>query len=248
MAQGLSAQGIVKAFGALRVLEGVHIDVQPGETVGLLGPNGAGKTTLVNVIAGYEAQDAGSVTLDEEILDGRSPEQRAHAGLARTFQSGRLFNELTVAENTVLGAIGSGVSTKKANARALHALEMLNLTEVMTVQAGGLSHGLSRLAGLARAVAAQPRYLVMDEPAAGLNDHEVPALLEALDRIRTETGCGMLLIEHNVGLVADACSRVFVLASGALLFEGAPEDALRDEGVLSAYLGDATMGLHGGAA
>ena len=124
---------------------------------------------------------------------------------------------------------------------------MLNLTEVSTVQAGGLAHGLARLVGLARAVTARPEYLIMDEPAAGLNDHEVPSLLEALEKIRVETGCGMLLIEHNVGLVADACTRVFVLASGSLLFEGAPADALRDEGVLSAYLGDATMGLHGGA-
>jgi len=248
MTDGLSAENIVKAFGALRVLEGVHIDVQPAETVGLLGPNGAGKTTLVNIIAGYEAQDAGTVHLDGVSLDGNSPEKRAHRGLARTFQSGRLFNELTVAENVVLGALGIGVGTKEANARAAQALEMLGLTDVMTMPAGGLSHGLSRLAGLARAVAARPRYLVMDEPAAGLNDHEVPALLEALSLIRSETGCGMLLIEHNVGLVADACSRVFVLASGALLFQGSPEDALRDEGVLSAYLGDATMGLHGGGA
>ena len=248
MTEGLFARDIVKAFGALRVLEGVHIDVQPGETVGLLGPNGAGKTTLVNIIAGYEAQDSGTVALDGSPLDGLSPEKRAHTGLARTFQSGRLFNDLTVSENAVLGAIGTGVPTKEANARAMHALEMLGLTDVMSAPAGGLSHGLSRLVGLARAVSARPRYLIMDEPAAGLNDHEVPALLEALSLIRSETGCGMLLIEHNVGLVADACSRVFVLASGALLFEGTPEDALLDEGVLSAYLGDATMGLHGGAA
>jgi branched-chain amino acid transport system ATP-binding protein len=246
MTEGLFARDIVKAFGALRVLEGVHIDVQPGETVGLLGPNGAGKTTLVNIIAGYEVQEAGTVDIDGAPLDGLSPEKRSHAGLARTFQSGRLFNELTVAENVVLGAMGTGVPTKEANARAMQALEMLGLTDVMTAPAGGLSHGLSRLVGLARAVSARPRYLIMDEPAAGLNDHEVPALLEALGKVRTETGCGMLLIEHNVGLVADACSRVFVLASGALLFEGTPEDALRDEGVLSAYLGDATLGLHGG--
>lgn len=246
MTQGLYARDIVKAFGALRVLEGVHIDVQPGETVGLLGPNGAGKTTLVNIIAGYETPDSGTVILDGSALDRLSPEKRTHAGLARTFQSGRLFNELTVVENAALGAIGVGVRTKEANARAVHALEMLGLTRVMTTPAGGLSHGLSRLVGLARAVTARPRYLIMDEPAAGLNDHEVPALLEALSLIRGETGCGMLLIEHNVGLVADACSRVFVLASGALLFEGTPEDALRDEAVLSAYLGDATMGLHGG--
>ncbi len=247
MAEGLIARDIAKAFGALQVLSGIDLDVHFGEAVGLLGPNGAGKTTLVNIITGYETHDQGSVLLDGLPLDGLSPERRAHSGLARTFQSGRLFNDMTVAENTVLGAIGTGVPTREANARAMHALEMLGLVDVMTESAGGLSHGLTRLVGLARAVASHPRYLIMDEPAAGLNDHEVPALLVALERIRTEMGCGMLLIEHNVGLVADACSRVFVLASGATIFEGDPHDALRDEAVLSTYLGDATMGLRGGA-
>ena len=248
MTQVLEAASIVKSFGAIHVLEDVTVSVNKGEVVGLLGPNGAGKTTLVNIVAGYETQDSGTVTLDGRNLDGMTPEARTHAGLARTFQSGRLFPDLTVTENIVLGAIGSGCSTKKANGRAAAAIEMLGLTDVQSEPAAGLSHGLSRLVGLARAVTSEPDYLIMDEPAAGLNDHETPALLAALDSIRRESGCGMLLIEHNVGLVAAACSRVFVLASGELLFEGNPQDALVDEGVLSAYLGDATMGLHGGRA
>jgi branched-chain amino acid transport system ATP-binding protein len=244
----LEAASIIKSFGAIHVLENVTVTVNKGEVVGLLGPNGAGKTTLVNIMAGYETQDAGTISIDGRTLDGLTPEARTHAGLARTFQSGRLFPELTVAENIVLGAIGSGISTKRANRRAAEAIEMLGLTAVQTEPAAGLSHGLSRLVGLARAVTSQPDYLIMDEPAAGLNDHETPALLSALDNIRRESGCGMLLIEHNVGLVTAACSRVFVLASGELLFEGDPQDALVDEGVMSAYLGDATMGLHGGQA
>lgn len=248
MTQMLEAASIVKSFGAIHVLENVTVTVNKGEVVGLLGPNGAGKTTLVNIMAGYETQDAGTISIDGRTLDGLTPEARTHAGLARTFQSGRLFPELTVAENIVLGAIGSGISTKRANRRAAEAIEMLGLTAVQTEPAAGLSHGLSRLVGLARAVTSQPDYLIMDEPAAGLNDHETPALLSALDNIRRESGCGMLLIEHNVGLVTSACSRVFVLASGELLFEGDPQDALVDEGVMSAYLGDATMGLHGGQA
>jgi branched-chain amino acid transport system ATP-binding protein len=246
--QMLEAASIIKSFGAIHVLENVTVTVNKGEVVGLLGPNGAGKTTLVNIMAGYETQDAGTISIDGRTLDGLTPEARTHAGLARTFQSGRLFPELTVAENIVLGAIGSGISTKRANRRAAEAIEMLGLTAVQTEPAAGLSHGLSRLVGLARAVTSQPDYLIMDEPAAGLNDHETPALLSALDNIRRESGCGMLLIEHNVGLVTAACSRVFVLASGELLFEGDPQDALVDEGVMSAYLGDATMGLHGGQA
>lgn len=246
MTQKLEAVSLVKSFGAIRVLEGITITVNKGEAVGLLGPNGAGKTTLVNIIAGYETQDSGTITLDGKSLDGLTPEARTRAGLARTFQSGRLFPGLTVSENVVLGAIGSGESTKKANRRALNAVEMLGLTTVMSESAGGLSHGLSRLVGLARALTANPDYLIMDEPAAGLNDHETPALLAALEDIRADSGCGMILIEHNVGLVADACSMVYVMASGELLFQGAPEAALKDEGVLAAYLGDATMGLHGG--
>lgn len=244
----LEAVSIVKSFGAIRVLEDVTVTVQRGEIVGLLGPNGAGKTTLLNIMAGYETQNSGTVLIDGRCIDGLAPEARTKAGLARTFQSGRLFPELSVTENVVLGAIGSGASSNLANRRALNALEMLGLTAVMTRPAAGLSHGLSRLVGLARALTANPDYLIMDEPAAGLNNHETPALLAALENIQRESGCGMLLIEHNVGLVADACSRVFVLASGELLFEGPPEEALKDDGVLSAYLGDAPMGLHGGLA
>ena len=244
----LEAVSIVKSFGAIRVLEDVTVTVQRGEIVGLLGPNGAGKTTLLNIMAGYETQNSGTVLIDGRCIDGLAPEARTKAGLARTFQSGRLFPELSVTENVVLGAIGSGASSNLANRRALNALEMLGLTDVMTRPAAGLSHGLSRLVGLARALTANPDYLIMDEPAAGLNNHETPALLAALENIQRESGCGMLLIEHNVGLVADACSRDFVLASGELLFEGPPEEALKDDGVLSAYLGDAPMGLHGGLA
>ena len=248
MTQMLEAVSIVKSFGAIRVLEDVTVTVQRGEIVGLLGPNGAGKTTLLNIMAGYETQNSGTVLIDGRCIDGLAPEARTKAGLARTFHSGRLFPELSVTENVVLGAIGSGASSNLANRRALNALEMLGLTDVMTRPAAGLSHGLSRLVGLARALTANPDYLIMDEPAAGLNNHETPALLAALENIQRESGCGMLLIEHNVGLVADACSRVFVLASGELLFEGPPEEALKDDGVLSAYLGDAPMGLHGGLA
>ncbi len=248
MTQMLEAVSIVKSFGAIRVLEDVTVTVQRGEIVGLLGPNGAGKTTLLNIMAGYESQNSGTVLIDGRCIDGLAPEARTKAGLARTFQSGRLFPELSVTENVVLGAIGSGASSNLANKRALNALEMLGLTDVMTRPAAGLSHGLSRLVGLARALTANPDYLIMDEPAAGLNNHETPALLAALENIQRESGCGMLLIEHNVGLVADACSRIFVLASGELLFEGPPEEALKNEGVLSAYLGDAPMGLHGGLA
>jgi len=240
--QGFSAREISKAFGALQVLDNVSINIKPRETVGLLGPNGAGKTTLINIVAGYEKQDGGTVTTDGVPLDNLSPDKRARAGIARTFQSGRLFNSLTVAENIALGALGVGESRKVAEERARSIIEILGLGKLTSQQAGSLSHGNARLVGLARAVASQPKYLIMDEPAAGLNESEVPGVLEALATIRNNIGCGMFLVDHNVGLVAEACDRVIVLATGVIIFNGTPQDALTDSEVKSAYLGGATFG------
>ena len=243
---GLAAIGIEKSFGALQVLDGVSISVERGEVLGLLGPNGAGKSTLVNTLSGYERADRGSVSLDGLPLDAMTAAGRARAGLARTFQSARLFSGLSVAENAALGALGVGATRREATRRAAEALDMLGLMHVASHTAAGLPHGLARLAGLARAIAAKPRYLVMDEPAAGLNEHEVPALLQALGDVREQVGCGMMLIEHNVSLVAQACSRVAVLAAGSLLFEGSPHAATEDAAVRSAYLGDVSLGASAG--
>ncbi len=240
--QGFSAREISKAFGALQVLDNVSLNIKPRETVGLLGPNGAGKTTLINIIAGYEKQDGGTVTIDGVPLDNLPPDKRARAGISRTFQSGRLFNSLTVAENIALGALGIGESRKVAEERARSIIEILGLGNLTAQPAGSLSHGNARLVGLARAVASQPKYLIMDEPAAGLNESEVPGVLEALATIRNNIGCGMFLVDHNVGLVAEACNRVIVLATGVIIFDGTPQDALTDSEVKSAYLGDATFG------
>ncbi len=242
MSQGFNASEISKAFGALQVLDNVSVTIKPGEVVGLLGPNGAGKTTFINIIAGYEKQDGGTVDIDGSPIDGMPPHARAKAGIARTFQSGRLFARLTVAENIALGALGIGQSSKSARERTMAVVEILGLTELLTTEAGTLSHGNARLVGLARAVASQPKYLIMDEPAAGLNDHEVPKLLQSLVIINQTIGCGMFLVEHNVSLVAKACNRVIVLATGVLIFDGTPSDALNNEEVKSAYLGDADFG------
>ena len=226
------ANEISKSFGALQVLDNVTLNINPGEIVGLLGPNGAGKSTLINILAGYEKQDGGTVVVEGTPLDGLKPNARARAGIARTFQSGRLFGNLTVAENVALGAIGLGESI----------LEILGIEKLSPYPAGSISHGNARLVGLARAVAAHPKYLIMDEPAAGLNEDEAPRLLHALDVIRKNIGCGMLLVEHNVKLVTQACSRVVVLATGILIFDGNPQDALNNSEVKAAYLGNA--GVH----
>ena len=240
--QGFAASDINKSFGALQVLNGVSILIKPAETVGLLGPNGAGKTTLINIIAGYEKQDSGTISMDGTSMDAMKPDARARAGIARTFQSGRLFSQLTVAENIALGALGLGVSRDVAQKRAAETIEILGLQSLGSFPAGTLSHGNARLVGLARAVASQPKYLIMDEPAAGLNEGEIPKLLAALNLIKENIGCGMFLVEHNVGLVAKACERVIVLATGILIFDGAPKDALINTEVKNAYLGDAAFG------
>ena len=212
--------------------------IKPKEIVGLLGPNGAGKSTFINVLAGYERQDGGTVSIGENSLDGLKPSSRAHRGIARTFQSGRLFNNLTVIENVALGALALGNSKKIAQERAADILEILGIEKLGHLSAGSISHGNARLVGLARAVAAHPKYLIMDEPAAGLNEDEAPRLLHALNNVRESIGCGMLLVEHNVKLVTESCDRVIVLATGVLIFDGAPQEALKNTDVQSAYLGN----------
>jgi branched-chain amino acid transport system ATP-binding protein len=149
-----------------------------------------------------------------------------------------LFNNLTVIENVALGALALGNSKKIAQERAADILEILGIEKLGHLSAGSISHGNARLVGLARAVAAHPKYLIMDEPAAGLNEDEAPRLLHALNNVRESIGCGMLLVEHNVKLVTESCDRVIVLATGVLIFDGAPQEALKNTDVQSAYLGN----------
>lgn len=243
MSLGFVAEGLSKSFGALEVLNNVSLTIKPGETVGLLGPNGAGKTTLINILTGYEHADLGSITLDGQSLNKLPTHTRAHNGLARTFQSGRLFSQLTVAENIALGALSVGVSSKVAEKRTKDILGILEIADLAENRANAISHGNARLVGLARAVVAEPKYLIMDEPAAGINEHESPILLAALKTVGKTLGCGMLLVEHNVQLVIDFSSRIIVLATGNLIYDGTPEQALSDPAVKSAYLGEMSLNI-----
>jgi ABC-type branched-subunit amino acid transport system ATPase component len=236
-AQRLSARGVSVHFEGLVALNEVHLALRRGEILGLIGPNGAGKTTLVNVLTGFQKPSHGSVRIDDAEVTGWPAHALARFGLGRTFQSVRLFPRLTVLENVELGAVGCGVPRREAEARAGDVLQWLGLAEKAGLEAGTLPFGDERWVGLARALAGRPSFLLLDEPAAGLNDAEADRLMQTVSRIRTELGCGVLIIEHNMQLVMSLCDRIHVLEHGRTIAEGTPQEAQDNAEVRRAYLG-----------
>jgi branched-chain amino acid transport system permease protein len=236
-AGGLRAEGVSLAFSGLQVLREVELTLPPGETLGLIGPNGAGKTTLVNVISGFQAADSGAVFLAGVEVTGRSPARLARAGLGRTFQAALPFAGLTVVESVAVGAMGVGVGRRRAVGIAADVLGRLGLGEQAQSPAGLQPPGNQRLLGIARALATGPRCLLLDEPAAGLNDEERRELATILRGVSQDFGCAILLIEHDMNLVMDLCSRVQVLDDGGTVAVGSPEEVQADPAVIEAYLG-----------
>jgi branched-chain amino acid transport system permease protein len=234
---GLRADGIALAFSGLRVLRGLDLELHPGEALGLIGPNGAGKTTLVNVLSGFQCPDSGSVLLDGADVTGASPERLARAGLGRTFQAALPFAGLTVVESVAVGGMGVGVGRRRAVEIAADVLGRLRLGDQAQSPAGLQPPGNQRLLGIARALATGPRYLLLDEPAAGLNDEECGELVAILRGVIEDFGCAILLIEHDMNVVMDLCSRVQVLDDGQTVAVGAPEEVQADPAVVEAYLG-----------
>ncbi|MGN6216176.1 MAG: branched-chain amino acid ABC transporter ATP-binding protein/permease [Solirubrobacterales bacterium] len=232
----LRAEGISLAFSGLQVLRGVEVELPPGEALGLIGPNGAGKTTLVNVLSGFQAPDSGSVFLDGVDVTGSSPARLARAGLGRTFQAALPFAGLTVAESVAVGAMGVGVGRRRAVDVAADVLERLSLSEQAQSPAGLQPPGNQRLLGIARALATGPRYLLLDEPAAGLNDEERRELVAILHEAIEDFGCAILLIEHDMNVVMDLCSQVQVLDDGKTVVVGSPEEVQAHPAVVEAYL------------
>ena len=237
MVDSLSAQGITVQFGGLRALEDIDIDLRRGAILGLIGPNGAGKTTLVNVLTGFQRATAGHITVDGRIATGWSPRKFARAGVVRSFQTVRLFHQLTVIENVSAAAIGVGASSAAARARATELLAWVGCIEQAERPANALSYSDERRVGVARALATLPRFLLLDEPAAGMNEAECEELIGLITRIPERFGCGVLVIEHNMAVIMQACARIHVLDGGRSIASGTPDGIRADANVQRAYLG-----------
>lgn len=233
----LHARDVHVAFGGLKALKGVDLKLGRGEILGLIGPNGAGKTTMVNVLTGFQAATSGDVTLDGRSLKGLGPRNVARAGVARSFQAARLFRDLTVRQNLEVAAIGTGRKRKEARATADLLLDWIGCASRADLTAGSLSYGDERRVGIARALAMSPKYVLLDEPASGMNDQECDALMQLISAIPQRFDCGVLLIEHNMQVVMGACRRVHVLDNGKSLAEGTPAEMRANEEVRRAYLG-----------
>jgi len=237
----LRAASVSRAFEGVHALREVTLELHTGEIVGLIGPNGAGKSTLVNVLTGFDFPDEGSVELEGRVITRWSPHRRGRHGLARTFQHSRSFRELSVRENVEVSALGSGVGVREARRRAEDLLERLRLTAYARAPARSLPHGDERRLGVARALATNPRFVLMDEPAAGLPEAEVPDFAAVVRSVADEHGAGVLLIDHNMALVMDVCHRIQVLDHGATLAQGAPNEIRANLDVTSAYLGETAV-------
>ncbi|MFL5926041.1 MAG: ABC transporter ATP-binding protein [Gaiellaceae bacterium] len=222
----------------MKALRGVTLELHRGEVVGLIGPNGAGKSTLVNILSGFDRPDDGTVQLGERDVTGWSPHRRARNGLARTFQHSHAFRSLTVRENVEVAALGVGAGPRVARQRADSLLTALGLERYAGARAAALAHGDERRLGVVRALATEPSFVLLDEPAAGLPEAELPELAAAVRSVRDEHGAGVLLIDHNMALIMEICDRIHVLDQGTTLAEGAPSEIRANLDVAAAYLGE----------
>ena len=233
----LNATGVCVEFAGLRALDGVSLDIATGEIVGLIGPNGSGKTTLINAITGQVPLAGGGIRLGEEDLSGRSPAEIALKGISRSFQIVRLFNSMSVHENIEAAALAKGDRLAVARRKAEALLAEFALEARADELGGALSYGDKRRVEIARALAADPTFLLLDEPAAGMNEEESEVLLRTLAALPNERGLGLLIIDHDMGLIMRLCHRLHVLASGRTIAAGSPDAVRNDPAVIEAYLG-----------
>ena len=234
---GLIVDGIAKYFFALKALDGVSFSLQRGEILGLIGPNGSGKSTLINVVTGALSPTSGRVFVDGIDITGWPSHRIARIGIGRSFQRVRLFSGMTVLENVLVAALSAGFGRAQASERSERALCMMGIDALADLPSTSLSYGHERMVEVARALAMQPRYLCLDEPAAGLNEEESSELLARLASIPEREGLGMLIVDHDMHLIMRLCHRLHVLNYGRTIAEGAPSEVRRVPAVIEAYLG-----------
>jgi branched-chain amino acid transport system ATP-binding protein len=237
----LRASAVSRSFAGVRALDGVTLELERHEVVGLVGPNGAGKSTLVNVMSGFDVPTSGTVVLAGRDVTRWPALRRARAGLARTFQHSRSFRGLSVRENVEVAALGVGARPRAARATADELLDLLGLRAFQHAPAGTLAHGDERRLGVARALATRPSFVLMDEPAAGLPEAEVPEFAAVVRSVRDDHGAGVLLIDHNMALVMAVCDRIEVLDQGRALAAGTPDEIRANLDVAAAYLGESAV-------
>ena len=240
----LEARDVSKAFGGIQALNACSISIEQGSITGLIGPNGSGKTTLFNVMTGYERVDSGQVSFQDRTITNSTPDKVFRLGLGRTFQLTRIFPRLTVLENMHVAAqrndlkgLLSRWSSTHEQKRALELLDFVGLTEHKNLPAGNLSYGQKKLLEFAFVLIAEPRVILLDEPAGGIN----PTMINYLaDRIRTlnEQGITFLIVEHNMEFVMGLCHKIMVMHRGTKIAEGTPMEVRANPAVLEAYLGD----------
>jgi ABC-type branched-subunit amino acid transport system ATPase component len=245
----LAAEGVVRSFEGVRAVDGATLDVQAGSITGLIGPNGAGKSTLFNCVSGFVRPQAGRVLLEGRRIDRRSPHWIARAGLVRTFQTPRVLTRMTVLENVLLAAprhpgerlLGSRRAARRREAvarrRAGELLELVRLDGSAEALAGTLSGGQRKLLDLVRALMAEPRLLLLDEPMAGVSPVLRVELLEQILALRERDGVTLLIVEHDLDFVMRASDRVVVMNDGRVIADGTPDAVRGDAQVVDAYLG-----------
>jgi branched-chain amino acid transport system permease protein len=233
----LAVRDVTVRFGGLIAVDNVSFEVPIGKVTGLIGPNGAGKTTLINVICGQQRPTAGGVLIDGRAMAGTPPHGMARAGLARTFQNIRLFDRLTALENVIAAAQSAGHGRRAAQEIGMAELDRLGLAARWDDPAGRFAYGDRRRLEIARALALAPSYLLLDEPAAGMNPAETDGLIEMLEGLKAAHALGILVVEHDMRLIMRLSDRMVVLNKGAKIAEGTPDEIRRDPAVIEAYIG-----------